>query len=283
MAIGRAALLRPIEITASSDSFSTTVSGFVVNYTMESGTYASILTLAGGLYDKLSGLSGFAVTFGTSGATAGYITISSSATFALTWTDTELRDILGFSGNLSGQTSYTATYRPKYTWISDYTPRDREWWHLNHRETYNGSVARNGDLVGLANGNQIYYRTLGFDAETGANVFNSLTGSTAAERYTLETMIEGARGAAPATATNAPTHGLWYVYDIADLARQTKAQMTAANGRKHGLSKWAWCHLDKDGMKEPKASLGVGRDWYSLEIDLHTADEPTWDAPTPPS
>jgi len=46
-------------------------------------------------------------------------------TTSITWTDTSLRDLLGFSSNLSGATSYTATYAPRYLWrpsraLSDY-------------------------------------------------------------------------------------------------------------------------------------------------------------------
>jgi hypothetical protein len=279
MSIGRAALLRPIEITSSSDSFIAQLDGYVGQIiTVENGTYASILTLAKALFS-----SGYTVSFVTSGSTAGHITISHTTNFSINWTDTELRDILGFSGNLSGANSYTGTYRPKYMWISDYTPRDREWWHLLHKDTYDGSVARTGELVGLANGNTLYHRTLGFDAETADNVFSSLCASDAEARSCLDTLIEGARSSTPAVAAHAPTHGLWYVYDIADLAPKTKAQMSAANGIRHTASKWAWCHLSPKGLAEPRASLGVGRDWWSLEIDLHTANEPTWDAPTPPA
>jgi hypothetical protein len=250
---------------------------------MENGTYASILTVAYEFYDIMGVLAAPGLTFGLSGSGAGKITISNSAVFSVTWTDTGLRDILGFTANLSGASSYTASNRPMFTWISDYTPRDREWWHFDHKKTFAGSVARDGTLVGLANGNQIYYRTLGFDAEAGSNVFSAIATSTTAARSCLDTLIEGARSASPSTSTNAPTHGLWYVYDIENLSIQSKSQMSGENGIRHLTSKWAWCHLDADGMREPKASLGVGRSWYSLEIDLHTATEPTWDAPTPPA
>ena len=40
-----------------------------------------------------------------------------SSTFSVTWNDTDFRDILGFTGNLSGANSYTATHRARYTWV----------------------------------------------------------------------------------------------------------------------------------------------------------------------
>jgi hypothetical protein len=54
----------------------------------------------------------------TSDSTAtGKVTISSTETFSLTWSSTALRDILGFSGNLSAASSYTATYHSKYIYL----------------------------------------------------------------------------------------------------------------------------------------------------------------------
>lgn len=47
----------------------------------------------------------------------GYVRISASGTFAIDWTDTGMRDALGFDTNLSGASSYTAANRSPYLWI----------------------------------------------------------------------------------------------------------------------------------------------------------------------
>lgn len=48
---------------------------------------------------------------------AGYVTISvDTGTFSLTAWDAPLRDLLGFTGNLTGASSYTAGLRPGYCW-----------------------------------------------------------------------------------------------------------------------------------------------------------------------
>lgn len=279
MAIGRAALLRPIEITASSDNFSLTVGGSTTARTISSGVYANIMTLANEVLGKMGVLAAPTLTFATSGANAGKITIGNSAVFSVTWTDTALRDILGFIGDLSGASSYTATYKPMYCWISDYTPKDREWWSLKHKDTFAGAVSRSGDLVGLGNGNRIYHRTLGFDAETGPNVFASMCTTDGQEAGALDVFIEGARASAPAVAASPATHGFWYVYSIGDLAATSNADISSYDGIVHQLHKWQWCHLSPDGLREPKASLGVGRDWFAFDLDIHTATPPTWDAP----
>lgn len=44
------------------------------------------------------------------------VRLSASATFTVTWTDVELRELLGFSGNLSGASSYTATRISPLLW-----------------------------------------------------------------------------------------------------------------------------------------------------------------------
>jgi hypothetical protein len=112
-------------------------------------------------------------------------------------------------------------------------------------------------------------------------MLKSLCASADPQARTLEALIEGARSSAPSDATNAPTHGLWFVYDIADL--EPLATMASSNGIRAHYDKWQWCHLDPVGMRPPKPSFGTGRDFWSTEIELHTADAPTWDAPTPPS
>lgn len=47
----------------------------------------------------------------------GKIKISATSTFTLTWTSTLVRDLLGFTGNLSGANSYESTTIPLLLWI----------------------------------------------------------------------------------------------------------------------------------------------------------------------
>lgn len=49
----------------------------------------------------------------------GLVTISEDdATFTITWTSTVLRDLLGYTGNLTGERTYTATNQIKAMWLS---------------------------------------------------------------------------------------------------------------------------------------------------------------------
>lgn len=53
--------------------------------------------------------------FGESGT--GLVTITSTANLAVTWTSTDLRDLLGFTGNLSAATSHVGTRQCKAVWL----------------------------------------------------------------------------------------------------------------------------------------------------------------------
>lgn len=47
---------------------------------------------------------------------SGLVTINFKATCSVVWTDTDLRDLLGFTGNLSGSSAYTATNTCRGLW-----------------------------------------------------------------------------------------------------------------------------------------------------------------------
>ena len=57
---------------------------------------------------------------------AGIVTMTGGATFTVTWTDTALRDILGFTGNLSGASTYTAPNQHRYGWYPDSPISERD-------------------------------------------------------------------------------------------------------------------------------------------------------------
>jgi len=53
-------------------------------------------------------------------AGTGKVTIASTATLAINWgSATDLRDLLGFTGNLSGSASYTSTNHARGVWLPD--------------------------------------------------------------------------------------------------------------------------------------------------------------------
>ncbi len=53
----------------------------------------------------------------------GMVTVTADETFSLTWTVTEFRDLLGFTGNTSGSASYTGTNQCRSVWMPDCSKR----------------------------------------------------------------------------------------------------------------------------------------------------------------
>ena len=82
--------------------------------TASSSRYYSDLATAFGT--ALSTATGDTVTV-TISLTTGLCTISSTANIAITWTSTDLRDLLGFTGNLSAATSHVGTMRVRGLWL----------------------------------------------------------------------------------------------------------------------------------------------------------------------
>jgi hypothetical protein len=274
MTIGKAVFMRPIEITSSNDS----VTFNATAVTIPNGTYANFVTLGYALRTAIRTVSGLGAAGVSFNGTTGKTNMACATAFSVTWTDTALRDIFGYTGNLSSGTSHTSTYRPLYAWFSDYAPSDRNTWALDHRSTFAGGMSRSGELVGMSTGPAIYKRTMVFDAETADNIFRSAnTTSGAGWHRCLETFIEGARSAAPTVSTNAPNHGFWYWYNASTISildvMPSDFQMESTTGSVFG----AWCHLTPEGMRTPSASLGVKRDWYQVSLDIHSATVPTWD------
>lgn len=60
------------------------------------------------------------VTRSSGAGASGLVTIAVTAgTYSITWTSTLLRDLLGFSGNITTQTTFTGTSMPRGLWLPD--------------------------------------------------------------------------------------------------------------------------------------------------------------------
>lgn len=67
-------------------------------------------------------------------SSTGYVTIGDlGGVTAIVWVDTDLRDLLGFTGDLSGQPNYTAPNQARYVWcpsrpLAEYPGDIDSWW-----------------------------------------------------------------------------------------------------------------------------------------------------------
>ena len=88
---------------------------FIEGYTSESPSW--------GLLEHLNALcdatTNYQAADWTYEPTTGLINVSFAAETIVTWGDTGLRDLLGYTGDLSGASDYTATNEPRYCWRPD--------------------------------------------------------------------------------------------------------------------------------------------------------------------
>ena len=110
-------------ITVPAGGWDTTVGG--VTKTIPAGTYylSSADSGARSLLAEVAfqfGASSVAGSLSENGT--GLITIQFAGSTAITWVDTELRDILGFAANLAGATSHVGTLHARGTWIPQAPP-----------------------------------------------------------------------------------------------------------------------------------------------------------------
>jgi hypothetical protein len=90
-------------------------------------------------------------------SSAGKVVIAFGGVQTVSWSVTTLRDILGFTGNLSGAATYTATNYPRYTWVptremAEYPTNAAQLWAtrsttLAHRSIDGTTFTVNGNLV----------------------------------------------------------------------------------------------------------------------------------------
>jgi hypothetical protein len=93
----------------------------------------------------------------------GYVYIEANAVFTVSWGVTaNLRDILGFEGNLSGAASYTATLKSPLLWMpgKPETPMGQRLAHVGHKvhTMYQSVSAYTGRAESVSHGTRTYAR-----------------------------------------------------------------------------------------------------------------------------
>jgi len=111
-------------------------------------------------------------------STTGLITIAFAAgggNVTVTWTDSGLGTLLGYTGNLSGAYSYAATYTPKGVWrpsraLVDLPGDETEWW--GERSTSKVTISPNGSTYGME-GTILYDGIYRYESLTKAEVVDT--------------------------------------------------------------------------------------------------------------
>lgn len=146
-----------------------TISGSTETITASlTGMYIYHGTTALSLLDQMIAKMAAAGVTGASAALtkAGKVKLSGSITFTVSWDDTTLRDMLGFTGNLSGASSYTADNISKYIWFPGrgHTPEESPiavGGAVNYMR--NQTIAPDGSQVTFVHGSTYTTETLKFD------------------------------------------------------------------------------------------------------------------------
>lgn len=274
MASDRLIMCRPIVIDSASNSVS--VSGTAI--TLTSGTYAHIGHLGKHFQTKVIAASGppddFVVSF-----SSGKIVFSAGSAYTVTWTDTALRDYLGFSGNLSSASTHTADYTSPNCWFPTRARADNGEWEVDHRAQWRGVEARSGNVSGLRTGVTRYSTTIDFDALPVAEVLYSRGTTTAAQNRSLDHFAMESREVWGTSGQPSPA-GFYLFPDYTSLAIGTAATWDDGGAGNLSLASSAdtfvFCQFDADWYPRPKSSIGVRSDYFGVSIDVHSAEAPAW-------
>jgi hypothetical protein len=266
--------LRPIQIDSSSDSVS--VGGSAVSLT--TGVYpciAAVLHNFDHVVDAAVPSLVFTITF-----SAGFkVVLSGSTTFAVTWTDTNLRDMLGFAGDLSGSSSYTATYTPQYCWVPTRSRADVNEWAEDQSNNWRGMASRSGAVMGLRTGDALYKTTFDFDALAGALLLKSQATTAIETVRCLEYFADHSRVAW--SSVDLPTLAGFYVYpDRDNVALAASATWDAGDASTLSYASspdvFLYCHFDASWHAKSRPAVQARTGYYDTSVTVHTATAPTW-------
>ncbi|MCP4549514.1 MAG: hypothetical protein GY835_23915 [bacterium] len=165
---------------------------FMMGYTGEGGALVDHMTTL--IADEIAGST---VTYSL---VTGKVTLNFNGnTTAVVWTDTALRDLLGFTGNLSGATSYVATNEARYCWRPSMPMLYPK--HLTSAASF--YAARSSTIVQRAPGGKTYSRagstvydaSVAYDLLPVAEVLTPTTGTVYAdfEQWWLDVPAVGNR------------------------------------------------------------------------------------------
>ena len=294
MSLDRFALFRPINVDTSSDSFgiSTTSGGAATAYTLSVGTYGHLPGMLAEFVDKadatVTDLSVSIISDGS--ADQGKVKFSSATfNFRIDWTDGDLRDRLGFTGSSttstgSGPYTATATYRPQYSWFSDYGTADLGTWKSDPDEIFRGRIAQNGRLAGIQTGDvlrrwklDVVHNEARWTLESRDEV-SVAQGATSDAVRSLEYLVRQSKVVTPDTTADLNPRGCYLYYTATNI--EISSDYTTREGIYKDAAianKFKFVSIEK--MSEPRPSVPRSTRYWNVTLDLVTADPPTWDAP----
>lgn len=266
--------MRPIQIDSTNDDV--TIGGVAI--TLDQAVYANIAHLVYHIDAEVvadGGPAGFNCTLDSTF----HVVLSATGTFAVTWTSTDLRDLLGFTGNLSSANTYTATHTPENTWIPSRSRADEREWALEHKNQWRGNQSRSGYVCGLRTGDYVYGTEIDFEALGSSEVLIGRSTSAYGAKRTLEWFASNSRETW-ATENTPALNGFYFVPDRTTISPAAAATWTSGSvatmSYSSGAATFAWCQFDAEWYPTPRQTLPVRNDYTDVSLSIHTATAPTW-------
>ena len=283
----RPVFLRPVEIISSNKDFTLEEDGGgAVAKALTTGTYGSILTVLDEFEDLLQS-GGVEADFVVSLTSDLYVSIAlqdgngGGEVFDLVWTDTDLRDMLGFTGDLTftGAQTHTATMTPSHLWFPTYERANQSFFALEQNKIIKGINAASGQYCGYGTGTDRRRMQFEFEYEPAANVSDQYGTTQLVIDRNYDTFVYQARAASMSSSTNTSSRGCYVYPDYTDA--DVTDDMSTNEGIQYGLSSspdtHTWCHFDTTSPKVPSSALPSTMMHFNLSFSLITATEPTWD------
>jgi hypothetical protein len=284
MASDKPVFLRPIEITATNDGINIEVGGGGANTrTIANGVYGCISTLLYEIMNTTLSADSIGCYLNSSFKVVLYHT--SDTNFDINWSvdNTVLRDILGFTADLTGASEYTATYTPSHMWLPTTVPTDRNHFTQQHNKIIVGKNTDNGSFSGVGLGNQRYERPIEFAHELAINCSDQFATNGYHTARNYSTLVYQARASAPAIAGNPATKGFYFFPDHTDVTGAEGAENLNASMDSGGIEfdlasspdTYVFCSLT-NRVIVPLASLPKTRLRYAVGFAMMTSTAPSW-------
>jgi len=206
--------------------------------------------------------------------------LTASDVFNLTWTDTGLRDLLGFTANLTDAALYTADYTPQNTWFPLRVRADNDEWYQNHKDQWKGATARNGNTVGLRTGSAIYSTSIEYNALPDYECLRARATTTYQDVRCLDYFLDQSREIYSAY-NQVSLAGFYYFPDYTAVTIGASATYTSGDctqfHRSSSPSTFAFCAFDSNYYPQYKPTWSAGQcEFYNCDVNIHTATAPTW-------
>lgn len=213
----RPVFLRPVEYTYTGTAFTV---GAVAFSAFPEGTWANALSLAHSFAAAICNEGTYTIAIGISDNFKFTLT-PSGASPTITWDDTVLRDILGYTGAstaLSDGVSTEATYTPEYCWIPSFQRSDQDSFSQDMTTIATGNISADGTWSGIkVSGTAVYSTEISFSMELETNLTHCADNSNLfSKERCLETFLEGCLTASTSDATYVSSKGFWYYPNIND-------------------------------------------------------------------